>query len=213
MKVYKERLKQTAEQQFVTIAFNRDRIGSRLSEAQQKNLYQLAQTEGERIGKQLKQDFPDLLPSEIAEWFGVNVVYKEYTIHESFTSIGYFEIPDQIVVNQKLKEKDDYFKEQGLPEMQFKIWKEIVIAHELFHYIQEQTPELFVNQYRVELWKLGPYHHQSSFSLLGELAGMAFAKALLALDFYPGVIEWYLLYAYFPEKMEQQAELLLKEME
>lgn len=211
MKAYKERIKQTSEEQFIALAFQRDRIGRRLPDAQQKNLYQLAQTEGERIGKQLKQDFPELLPSEIAELFGVNVMYKEYTIHESFTSIGYFEIPNQIVVNRKLEEKDDYFKEQGLPEMQFNVWKEIVIAHELFHYIQEQTPELFVNQYRVELWKLGPYHHQSSFSLLGELAGMAFAQALLALDFYPGQIEWYLLYAYFPEKMEQQAELLLKE--
>lgn len=211
MKAYKERIKQTSEEQFIALAFQRDRIGRRLSDAQQKNLYQLAQTEGERVGKQLKQDFPELLPSEIAELFGVNVMYKEYTIHESFTSIGYFEIPNQIVVNRKLEEKDDYFKEQGLPEMQFNVWKEIVIAHELFHYIQEQTPELFVNQYRVELWKLGPYHHQSSFSLLGELAGMAFAQALLALDFYPGQIEWYLLYAYFPEKMEQQAELLLKE--
>ncbi|WP_321386720.1 hypothetical protein [uncultured Enterococcus sp.] len=211
MKAYKEQLQQTSEKRFITIAFDRDRIGRKLSEVQQENLCQLAQAEGNRLGIQLKQDFPELLPSEIAELFGVDVLYKEYTIHESFTSIGYFEIPNQIVVNKKLKEKDSYFKEQGLPEMQFKNWKEIVIAHELFHYIQEQTPELFVNQYRIELWKLGPYHHQSSFSLLGELAGMAFAKSLLSLDFYPGMIEWYLLYAYFPEKMEQQAELLLKE--
>lgn len=208
MKAYKERIKQTSEEQFIDLAFQRDRIGRRLSDAQQKNLTQMAQSEGKRLGKQLRQDFPELAPSEIAKVFGVKVEYKEYTVHESFTSIGYFEIPNQIVVNQKLKEKDDYFKAQGLPEMRFGEWREIVIAHELFHYFQEQTPELFVNQYRVELWKLGPYHHQSSFSLLGELAGMAFAKSLLALDFYPGVIEWYLLYAYFPEKMAQQVELL-----
>lgn len=209
MDAYRKKLTQTTEQQFITIACNRDRIGRRLSEEKQEELCQLAQAEGTRIGKQLRQDFPNMCPSEIAEVFGVKVSYKEYTIHESFTSIGYFEIPNQIVVNQKLKEKDAYFKEQGLPEMRFERWKEIVIAHELFHYIQELTPELFVNQYRVELWKLGPYHHQSSFSLLGELAGMAFAKALLDLAFYPGVIEWYLLYAYFPEKMKQQAEMFL----
>ncbi|MBP1046040.1 hypothetical protein I6N96_07075 [Enterococcus sp. BWM-S5] len=211
MKTYIERLKQASQQQFITIAFNRDRIGRRLTEAQQENLCQLAQAEGERLGTQLRQDFPEMLPSEIAKIFGVAVTYKEYTIHESFTSIGYFEIPNQIVVNQKLKEKDSYFKEQGLTEMQFDRWKEIVIAHELFHYIQEQTEELFVNQYRVELWKLGPYHHQSSFSLLGEIAGMSFAKSLLSLDYYPGLIEWYLLYAYFPEKMKQQSELLFPE--
>lgn len=39
--------------------------------------------------------------------------------------------------------------------------KEIILAHEIFHYIEANNKYLFVNQYNVKLWRLGPYTHKS----------------------------------------------------
>jgi hypothetical protein len=80
--------------------------------------------------------------------------------------------------------------------------KQIILAHEIFHYIEAKAPDLYVNTYRIKLWKLGPYTHKSGLICIGEIASMAFAKRLLNLKFCPNILDVLLLYPHDVKQAE-----------
>jgi len=76
-----------------------------------------------------------------------------------------------------------------------KLVRDILIAHEIFHYLEEQHgEEMYPNQKTVYLWRLFKYEHRSTVSCASEIAAMAFAKELCAADFVPQVLDVLLSY-------------------
>lgn len=60
------------------------------------------------------------------------------------------------------------------------------MAHEIFHAVELRAKDtIFTQTYRLQLWKLGPLKNESGVACLAEIAGMEFARTLLALDFCP----------------------------
>ncbi|MGI6154538.1 MAG: hypothetical protein ACOYEB_01135 [Enterococcus lemanii] len=143
---------------------------------------------------------------EILKALNLQLVYEELPISEEFTSIGYFETPAKIGINQALKQNDTILNQFGLEWLTFDVWEEIVIAHELFHYFQSQEKENFLNKYKVSLWKLGFYTHQTKINTLSEIAAMVFAKEFLQLDFYPGYLHLFLIYPNFPKEVNERMQ-------
>ena len=84
-------------------------------------------------------------------------------------------------------------KSEKLPDP--KLVREILIAHEIFHYLEEQYgKEMYPNQKTIHLWRLFKYEHRSTISCASEIAAMAFAKELCLAEFVPQVLDVLLSY-------------------
>lgn len=73
--------------------------------------------------------------------------------------------------------------------------REVLIAHEIFHYIEEQHhEEMYPHQKTIKLWKLFKYEHRSTIMAASEIAAMAFAKEICSVNFVPQVLDVLLSY-------------------
>jgi hypothetical protein len=76
---------------------------------------------------------------------------------------------------------------------------DILLAHEIFHGIEYTNKDLiYTKTEKVELWRK-PFSNRSPIICLSEIAGMAFAKELLNLDFSPFLFDVFLMYGYNKE--------------
>lgn len=185
-----------------------DRFFDKIPPQEVAEIIEKAAQSGGKLAGELKQKYPDMDVRKIAEALGLEVREKELPIDEQFVSVGYFEAPRLIVINRKMHEMDPFYHEE-YPWLAAYPWEDIAIAHEMFHYFQEQQAVDFVETYRVPLWKLGPYTHKTPIASLGEIAAMNFAEVLLTLDFYPGYLEMFLAAPYFPKEIANKAAQLL----
>jgi hypothetical protein len=71
---------------------------------------------------------------------------------------------------------------------------DVLIAHEMFHFIEGQNQDIYTKNTKIKLWKLGPIKYHSGIVALGEIAAMSFAKELLSLTYYPNLFDILLLY-------------------
>jgi len=71
----------------------------------------------------------------------------------------------------------------------------IILAHELFHAVEEANPDIYTRTEKIELWRK-PFSNKSCIVCLSEIAAMAFAKQLLGLDFNPYALDVLLVYPY-----------------
>lgn len=136
---------------------------------------------GSRPSRQRLQD-----PGVLAVRLGAVVTDSEYPIAPEFTTVGYFETPNEIFVNRYFARYDEQAEAAGMPLLRYVSWREVVIAHELFHYLDETKKAVPQQDYRLKLWQLGPYTHQTELSVLREISAMAFAQKLTDWPFYPG---------------------------
>ena len=77
---------------------------------------------------------------------------------------------------------------------------EMLLAHELFHFLQGKDPTLYVNRKLIVLWRLFGYERRSRILSLEEVASMAFAQRLLGMAVNPYVFDVLMLLPRFPEQ-------------
>ncbi len=146
------------------------------------------------LGKLKKQKLPMDICQLIQE-FRIRIKEEERDNSLNYIYFGAFEEPGTITLyTDNIRKGEELIREYKIKELLNINLKEVILAHELFHYIETRNKKLFVNQYRIKLWKLGPYTHTSLLSCTSEIASMAFAKRLLNLNFCPNVLDVLLLY-------------------
>jgi hypothetical protein len=146
------------------------------------------------LDKLKKQKLPVDIWQLIKE-FGIGIKEEEGDISLNYIYFGAFEESGAITLYiDNIRKGEELIREYKIKELLNINLKEVILAHELFHYIEARNKKLFVNQYRIKLWKLGPYTHTSLLSCTSEIASMAFAKRLLNLNFCPNVLDVLLLY-------------------
>lgn len=122
---------------------------------------------------------------------------------------GYFEEPNKIVIyNNSIEEAFEFFKNETDILTSKEYIERVVLAHELFHYIEYKKPDLFINTYKIKLWSIFKYTRRSNIVYLGEIAAMAFANKLIGKKTYSHVLDYILLY----NLDKKQADIFLKEI-
>lgn len=128
-------------------------------------------------------------------------IVKEMNLDISFTHssetgyYGYFEEPNKIVIyKNSVEEAYEFFKSETDILISKEYIERVVLAHELFHYIEYKKPDLFINTYKIKLWSILKYTRKSNIVYLGEIAAMAFANKLLGKDTYSHILDYILLY-------------------
>ncbi len=190
--------------QFVQL--KEDRFFSKIPSEEYRCLIHKASDCGKLAAQRMLEQNPSLSLAEMIGKLGIELSFSEMTVDKMFASVGYFESPNKIIINSKIHEQESFFENNELSWLKYSEWKNIVIAHELFHYFQEQDKTLFINNYKLPLWRIGPYQHKTKLGSLSEIAATAFAKKLLSLTFYPGFLEYLILYPYFPEEIERKID-------
>lgn len=101
--------------------------------------------------------------------------------------------PDEITVFTDCLDKAETMGDALPPRGEL---ERIILAHELFHAVEEQNPDtVYTRTERIELWRK-PFSNKSSIVCLSEIAAMAFAKQLLGLPFNPYALDVLLVYPY-----------------
>lgn len=129
----------------------------------------------------------------------LNILLKEEPGESSMDYIcfGFFEEPASITLfTNHIKNVVDFIQKYKIKKLWDVNIKDIILAHEIFHYIEAKDKNLFVNRHRIKLWRLGPYTHTSTLVSSREIAAMSFAKKLLNLSFCPTVLDFLLLISY-----------------
>ena len=100
--------------------------------------------------------------------------------------------PDEITIFTDCLDKAETLG--GLLPARAKL-QSIILAHELFHAVEEANPDIYTRTEKIELWRK-PFSNKSCIVCLSEIAAMAFAKQLLGLDFNPYALDVLLVYPY-----------------
>lgn len=203
-------------------AFSREPLNKRIPPEEQSRLADLAVCCGKEEARKMAAKFPGRAPGEICRELGIHVTYDTAENGGHPLIVAAFREPDDIRLSldalrrvkkwlnqsrnsqqrqpqneQRVQNGCDIKYEPDIQNVLFSKWKpeEILLAHELFHYVEWEKGNLSVTTERVRL-KFGPFSYRGKVQILSEIAGMAFAQELLQLTYCPFVLDRVFLYVY-----------------
>jgi hypothetical protein len=202
-----ERIKSIPEERLAREKIKSDLLGSKIPPNEQEEVFLKSQKEGIEEARLLLSHLSESFSiHKIIEEQNIDVSYRSLGKEESFTSIGYFETPNQIILNKDVFDTEISSGAIQMLNIDRSMLKELIIAHEYFHFIQESKQELFVNQYKIKLWGIGFLQKYSTVHVLSEVAAAYFVKELYGLEWNPLILDWILLYPHFPKQVEESVK-------
>ncbi|MDR1221155.1 MAG: hypothetical protein LBK73_16340 [Treponema sp.] len=201
------------EDVWIAYAFSKDPLSGRISAKERRRLFDGAARCGIACSHEAARRYRSRDPHELARDMGVNVAYSDREAGGIVPVFAQFVPPDAITLFARCIEKAArLFEENSATVLNGISVENILLAHELFHWIEEQQKDvLFTRKEKITLWQK-PFPHKAAVSCLSEIAGMAFAQELLGLAFCPFALD--LLLAYTTDKgMSQNIYCYLKTLE
>lgn len=183
---------------FDKYAFRRDPLYGKLTPELCTELGEKARTCGQAEAQKLIERYPGKTPMELCDMLGIRQMRQVMPQDQSRVLFAQFVEPNEITLfTDCLDTAGRYAQAEGpLSVLKTEVLVQILLAHELFHAMEKRDRSLFTRAYRLNLWNFGPFHNDSPLVALGEIAGMAFAKKLMRMDFCPFVLDALLLYGY-----------------
>lgn len=155
---------------------------------------------GKELAKELRQTYGEITTRELIERLDLNLTIKDTNTTLEYVYFGTFQPPNQITLYEKnIEPGANLLQSFALKEFEQIETADVVLAHELFHYFEENNPKLFINRYQIELWKVLGYTRRSGLIATSEIAAMAFAKEWLNLSFNVNLLDYVLLQPFNPE--------------
>lgn len=183
-------------------AFRREPLKGKFSSDKKLELIKKANRCGKEYAEKIRRENGNINVYEIAKRLDIEVDYPDRPNGGGHIIFAQFVNPNKITIFKDSVNKAMYLIEKEQLENLFNNVniEEILLAHEIFHYIEEHNGEgLFTKTEKIRLWKIGPLKNDSNIVCLGEIAGMAFAKELLKLKYSPYILDSFLVSLYNPE--------------
>ncbi len=191
---------------------NRDPFSDKIKTDEQIDYASKAISCGKNLACRLKHDFGNISVKELVKIMGLNLLYVDRQNNSGQMLFAYFEEPDSITIfSENAIATDALLSEQGLSHVVGDVkTSDLLIAHELYHYLEHKEHEIFTVQKHVKLWKLGIFEKKSRILCLEEIGAMAFAKELTGLYCSPYIFNVLMLYPHNQEKAQQLYESIMK---
>ena len=189
------------EEEWGLYAFSREPLNGKFTDDQRMELTQQAIACGREYAMKVVSEYKTRDPKVLAEKLGLVVDYPEVPQNASRVLFAEFREPRTIhIYMDGVRKGEALFDEPGVKEaLGNPDISRLLLGHELFHYIEEKhKKEIWTRKYKIELWRK-PFHNRSGVIVLGEIAAMAFTKALNQLSHSLYVYDAYLVYGYSPE--------------
>lgn len=137
---------------------------------------------------ELVKNFQEKRPSDYASILGVPVIYVNEEDSYNYNYIGlYSEKNKNISVNlfviNRIKQA---IKNYGLDQLiDGEIINQVVIGHELFHYMQTLHPDTYIEQKQFDMKLFGIFKVKTKYLVLEEIAAIYFSKLVTKLPYNP----------------------------
>jgi hypothetical protein len=192
-------------------AFSRDPLKGKVSEVLRKEIIEKANECGKKEAKKLKEKYKDVPIKKIIKKMDLEFIEKDSNGTESYIMFACYNSPNKITIFKKNKILVEEFIKKNLlnSKLEYIDVESMLLAHELFHHIEENNKDIYTKKEKVVLWKIGKYKYKSGLVCIGEIAAMAFAKELLSINYNPYIFDVLMLYPYD----ENKANELYKEIE
>jgi len=176
-------------------AFSRDILNNKVSYAEKKNLIKKAIKCGRMKAKEIYEQCGTNDIKSVAKYLGLKVEYLDEEIMNDRMLFALFTPPKNISIMKEPIKKALSSKEvmDILTETDI---ENLILAHEIFHFIEEDDNEIFTRKQKVILWKIFNYKHTSTIRALSEIAAMSFAKEFNAITYSPFLLDVILYYGY-----------------
>lgn len=181
--------------------FRREPLRGKFSEEERAILIHKANECGKKCARSIRKQYGQVNVYTLAEKLGLEVDYPERPNGGGHIIFAQFVEPNRVTVfKDSVNKAAQLVEEEKLSEIFAHInIEEILLAHEIFHFIEEKDKEIFTRTETIRLWKVGPIKNDSIIVCLGEIAGMAFAKELLQMSYSPYILDSFLVYLYHPQ--------------
>ncbi|MDD4849828.1 MAG: hypothetical protein PHO10_03910 [Gemmiger sp.] len=184
-------------------AFSREPLNGKFNDEQRRALTEQAIACGKEYAEKYAAQYGMRDPELLARKLGLTVDYPLMPQNTDRVLFAEFREPNTVhIYMDGVRKAEVLLAEPGVRhaltgELQI---SKLLLAHELFHFVEEQNKKtIWTKTYKIELWAPKPLHNRSTVGVLGEIAAMAFAKALTHLPYSPYVMDAFLVYGYAPE--------------
>lgn len=191
--------------------FKRDPLYNKVNDKEKAEMIEKANECGREEAIKLKEKYGIKSCGEYADSLGLTISEIEEKNSDDYILFAKFNSPNKIsICINNVKKAEEMVKKENLKLLieEVKI-EDVLIAHEMFHFIEVKNKELYTRKTKIRLWQLGPLKNESGLVALGEIAAMAFAKELLQLSYYPNLFDILLLYPHD----EKRAKMLYDEVD
>lgn len=187
-------LRAMTDVQWGRYAFSREPLEGKFT-PEQKDAYTLAAVQcGREWADRMARQYGSREPDALARTMGIRVHTAATPAGGGQVLFAQFVQPDEITIFTDCLDKAEALG-GILPERE--LLRGILLAHELFHAVEEQNEDIYTRTEKIELWRK-PFSNRSCIVCLSEIAAMAFAKQLLGLSFNPYALDVLLVFAYDP---------------
>ncbi|TDT62882.1 hypothetical protein [Fonticella tunisiensis] len=190
--------------------FKREPLNNKISQGEKLVMIERANECGHQEAIKIINKYGKRSCREYAKLLGISISELDNGKSGDYILFAKFNSPNKITVYMdNVKKTKEIVTEQNLNLLidEVKI-DDVLIAHEMFHFIEDNNREIYTRKTEIMLWKFGPIKYKSKLVALGEIAAMAFAKELLGLSYYPNLFDILLLYPHD----EKRAKALYDEL-
>ena len=190
------------EAALVRIAFRDEPLRGKLTSAMKQSLFEGARAEGEARAALLQENGGVLSLDEAAAHGGVQVRDSRGSAAAGLGLFAVFHEPATIEIDvQNAADTDEALQKAGVYESLGAVpTREILLAHELYHFLEFRDGAGFTAQKHVTLWRLGRFAYKSSVPSLQEIAAMAFAQKATGLACSPWLYNVFMLAPHNPQR-------------
>lgn len=178
-------------------AFSREPLEGKFTSEQKSEYTAKANACGREWAERMAKEYGARSPRLLAQRMGMKVEIARKPVGGGLVLFAQFVQPDEITIFTDCIDKASGLQEEcGCPILKKETLMDILMAHELFHAVEEQhEKEIYTRTEKVELWK-GPFSNRSSIACLSEIAAMSFAAQLLGLNVSPYMLDILLVFSY-----------------
>ncbi len=190
-----KRLSQVDDISWGMYAFSRDVLCHKIDDEKKQDMIRKAMECGSQMAEKTAARFGTSEPGEIAEYLGLSITFPKEANVGGRILFALFTPPNNIQIMREPIEKasSDEAVREFVTEEQM---KNLILGHELFHFLEEEEEGIYTRSEKVTLWKLFGYEHRSTVRALSEIAGMAFTKKLNQFPYSPFTLDILLYYNY-----------------
>jgi hypothetical protein len=176
--------------------FKRDPVCDKITDIKKTEMILRANKCGFDEAVALKEKYGLKSCREYADKLGLTIYEIEEKNSEDYILFAKFNSPNRLsICMNNVKTAEELVKKENLNTLIDEVnIGDVLIAHEMFHFIEGQNQDIYTKNTKIKLWKLGPIKYHSGIVALGEIAAMSFAKELLSLTYYPNLFDILLLY-------------------
>lgn len=183
-------------------AISRDPLNKKINPDITEELIQRSIQCGKGQAQNLLSKYPNHSVKEIAQKMNLEIRMKDSYGTDNYIMFACYNSPNSITLfkNNIELEKDFLIQEDLFQKLEDVNIEDLLIAHEMFHYLEENDQSIYTRTTKIELWRIGKFIYKSKLIALGEMAAMSFAKEILSLGYNPFVFDVLMLYAHDKEK-------------